>query len=100
LAPVNDHPHVIRQSIRPMLCPESIIIIVQEWPCWLAPTLALKLPLQAAFFPKEFQAIFNAHTYAPLTNFAAMWTVLPECNPYMVLASGSNKYLSFVLPKL
>jgi hypothetical protein len=62
--------------------------------------LALKLSLQAAFFPKEFKAIFNAHIYAPLTDFAAMWTVPPEWNPYTVLASGSNKYLSFVLPKL
>ncbi len=86
--------------IRPIVCPKKIIVIMQEGPCWLAHTLALKLPLVTAFISKEFQSIFNTPTYSSLADFAALWDVLPEWNSCTVLALGSNKYLSFVLSKL
>jgi hypothetical protein len=62
--------------------------------------MSLKLPVQTTFITKEFQAIFNTTTYAPLTEFAALWDIPPEWNNYTILALGSNKYLSFVLSKL
>jgi hypothetical protein len=78
----------------------KIIVIVQEWPCWLALTLALNLPLVKAYIPKEFQSVFNTLAFSPLTDFAALWDAPSEWNSCTVLASGSNKYLSFVLSKL
>ncbi len=95
-----DPPQVICQMICHIVCPKKIIVIAQECPCWLAPTLALKLPLVTAFISKEFQSIFNTPTYSPLADFTALWDIPPEWNSYTVLASGSNKYLSFVLSKL
>jgi hypothetical protein len=86
--------------IWPIVCSNRIIIIAQEWPCWLAPTLALNLPLVTAFIPKEFQLVFNTSAYSPLTDFMALWNVPSEWNSCTVLASGSNKYLGFVLSKL
>ena len=82
------------------MCPVIIIVVAQEWPCWLAPAMSLKLPVQTTFITKEFQAIFNTTTYALLAEFAALWDIPPEWNNYTILALGSNEYLSFVLSKL
>jgi hypothetical protein len=62
--------------------------------------MSLKLPVRTAFITKEFQVIFNTTTYAPLTEFTALWDIPPEWNNYTILALGSNEYLSFVLSKL
>jgi hypothetical protein len=91
---------VIRQAIGALQCPTEVIIIAQEWPCWLALALALKLPIKAAYFPKEFQTLFATPAYAPPADFAAMWMVPPDWDDVMVFASGSTEYLNFVLPKL
>jgi hypothetical protein len=86
--------------IRPIVCTKKIIVITQEWPCWLAPTLALNLPLVKAYIPKEFQSVVNTSAFSLLMDFAALWDAPSEWNSCTMLASGSNKYLSFVLSKL
>jgi hypothetical protein len=63
---------MIRQLIRPNMCPQKIVVIAQEWPCWLSAIIALKLHLSVAFITKEFQSIFNVPHYFQLLAFADM----------------------------
>jgi hypothetical protein len=97
---VKDPSCMIHQFIHLVRCPNSIVVIAQEWPCWLSAIIALKLPLMVAFITKEFQSMFNVPQYAPLLMFADMWEAPEEWNSCTVLASGSNEYLGFVRSKL
>jgi hypothetical protein len=91
---------MIRQFIHPVRCQNCIVVIAQEWPCWLSATIALKLPLMVAFITKLFQLMFNIPQYAPLSTFADMWEAPKEWNSCTVLALGSKEYLGFVQSKL
>ncbi len=86
--------------IHPVLCPSKLVIITQEWPCWLAPTLAMRLPLATAFVSKEMRAIFSAWDYIALSSIDDIWEVPPDWNTCAVLGSGSHEYLNFILTKL
>ena len=46
------------------------------------------------------QLMFKCHGYAPLSDFDTMLDVPPEWHSRTVLALGSHKYLSYILPKL
>jgi hypothetical protein len=87
---------MICQLIHPIMCPEKIFVIVQEWPFWRSAIIALKLPLSVAFITKEFQSIFNVPHYSQLLAFTDMWEALEEWNDCTLLVSGSHEYLGFV----
>jgi hypothetical protein len=82
------------------MCPNHIVVIAQEWLCWLSALIALKLSLVVAFITKEFQSIFNVPQYSPLSTIADMWEAPEEWNSCTVLSLGSHKYLGFVRSKL
>ena len=86
--------------IHPVRCSNKIIVIGQEWPCWLTSVLALKLPLLEAYISQEFRDIFETPAYVPLRSFGNIWDVSPDWNSCTVLTSGSHEYLSHVLTKL
>jgi hypothetical protein len=86
--------------IQPVICPNKLVIIAQEWPCWLAPALAMKLPLAAVFVTKEMRSIFAARDCIALSSIDTIWEVPSDWNMCTVLASGSHKYLIFILTKL
>jgi hypothetical protein len=86
--------------IHPVLCPGKLMVITQEWPCWLAPALAMRLPLAAVFVTKEMQAIFSARDYISLSSINDVWEVPPDWNTCTVLALGLHEYLNFILTKL
>jgi hypothetical protein len=67
------------------------VIIAQEWPCWLAPALAMKLPLAAVFITKEMQSIFSARDYIALSSINDLWEVPPDWSTHTVLASGMHE---------
>ena len=46
------------------------------------------------------QLMFKCHGYAPLSDFDTMLDIPPEWHSRTVLALGSHKYLSYILPKL
>jgi hypothetical protein len=80
------------------MCPKKVVVITQEWPCWLSAIIALKLPLSVAFITKEFQPIIKH--YSQLSAFADIWEAPEVWNGCTVLASGSHEYLGFVHSKL
>jgi hypothetical protein len=82
------------------MSPKKIVVITQEWSCWLSAIIALKLPSSIAFITKEFQSIFNVPHYSQLSAFVDMWEAPEEWNGCMILAFGSHKYLGFVRSKL
>jgi hypothetical protein len=83
-----------------IICPMRLVVIAQEWPCWSAPALALKLPLAAVFITKEMQSLFSVREYVALANLEDPWEAPPAWNRCTILALGSHKYLSFVMTKL
>jgi hypothetical protein len=91
---------VLCQMIDLIVCPTKIIVIAQEWPCWLVLAVALKLPLAAVFITKEMQSMFAAQAYVSLPTFTELWDTPQDWNGCTVLASGSHEYLSFVSTKL
>jgi hypothetical protein len=86
--------------IHPVICHNKIVVIAQDWPCWLAPALAMKLPLAAVFVTKAMQSLFSAWDYIPLSRIDALWEVPSDWSTYTVLASGTHKRFSFILTKL
>jgi hypothetical protein len=96
----NNSPPVIRQLIHPIVCPKKIVVIAQEWPCWLSTIIALKFPLSIAFITNEFQSILNVPHYSQLLAFEDMWEAPEEWNACTILAPGLHEYLGFVHSKL
>jgi hypothetical protein len=85
--------------IHPGICQSKIVIIAQEWPCWLAPALAMKLPLVAVFITKEMQSIFSARDYIALSSIDDLWEVPPDWSMHTFLASGMHEWLNFISTK-
>ena len=87
---------IVRQMIHPVICLHKIVVIAQDWPCWLAPALAMNLPLAAVFITKAMQSLFSAREYIPLASIDTLWEVPPDWSSYTVLASGTHEWFSFV----
>ena len=64
------------------------MVIAQDWPCWLAPALAMNLPLTAVFISKAMQSLFVAWEYIPLASLDARWEVPLDWSSYTVLFGG------------
>ena len=86
--------------IHPVICQSKIVIITQEWPCWLTPALAMKLPLAAVFITKEMQSIFSARDYIALSSIDDLWEVPLDWSTHTVLALGMHEWLNFISTKL
>jgi hypothetical protein len=86
--------------IHPIICHHKIVVIAQDWPCWLAPALAMNLPITAVFITKAIQSLFAAREYIPLVSIDARWEVPPDWSSYTVLASGTHEWFNFVSTKL
>ena len=86
--------------IHPVICNHKLVVIAQDWPCWLAPALAMNLPLAAVFISKAMQFLFAAREYIPLSSLDARWEVPPDWSSYTVLASGTHEWFSFISTKL
>jgi hypothetical protein len=92
---------IVREMIHPVICHHKIVVIAQEdWPCWLAPAVAMNLPLAAVFISKAMQPLFAAREYIPLASLDARWEVPPDWSSYTVLASGTHEWFSFISTKL
>ena len=48
-----------RHPILAIRVPCSIIIIANNWPCWLVSALALTLPLAGSYFPQRLHHLFQ-----------------------------------------
>lgn len=93
----------MRQVVVPLQMSSMIYVIYEGWPCWLAPVLALKLPLVGAFFPSRFHNLFVAGGWESNVSwhdveYFKRSAVLPQ--DCIVLASGSTDFLEIVHNKL
>jgi hypothetical protein len=86
--------------IRPVLCPKKIVVIEQEWPCWLTAALALKLPLNEVYMSQEFRDLFDIAGDTRLQTLDEMEYVPSDWDNCTILVSGSHEYLSYILSKL
>ncbi len=98
-------PGIIHQMIHLIVGCSNIVVIAQEWPCWLPVALAWKLPVTAMFAQSRFLLLFS-----PLTNDSIRWGTLQEwlaltqspCDWEIstILGSGKSEFFSVVLVKL
>lgn len=78
----------------------SMIYVIREgWLCWLAPVLALKLPLVGAFFPSRLHNLFVVGGWESNISwhdgdYFQCSVVLPQ--DCLVLACGSTNFLEIV----
>lgn len=86
--------------IHPIVCPRKIVVIGQEWPCWLTTVLALNLPVLEVYMSQEFSDVFKTSAYVPLSSLDAMRYAPHDWADCTVLASGSHEFLSLLLTKL
>jgi hypothetical protein len=74
---------IIHQMVRPIVARGEIVVVVQEWPCWLVlAALALGLPVATVFVQAQFHALF-----AHLVGDTVVWRTLKEwsdCPPGQV----------------
>ncbi len=83
----------------------KIVVVAQEWPCWLLAALALGLPVAVVFVQAQFHALF-----AHLVGDAVAWRTLKEWSNVSswpsvwdnctVFGTGKADFLRVVLHKL
>jgi hypothetical protein len=49
----------IEGVLRRVITDSKIVIIAENWPCWLVSSTALKLPVQGAYFPVLYHGYFK-----------------------------------------
>jgi len=96
---------IVHQMIHPVVGTGDIVVVAQEWPCWLPVALAWGLPVTAVFVQARFCLLF-----AHLMEDTVVWGTLQEWSALMqwpidwetctVLVSSKSDFLSVVLPKL
>ena len=93
---------IVRHPILAIRVPYSIIIISNDWPCWLVPLLALTLTLAGAYFSKPSSSYFLSPTDVQCSEINDQMVFnagidetqsLPSC-PLIILASGTEALLS------
>ena len=91
---------VVRQFIPAYNSAPSIIVIAQQWPCWLSTALVLQLPVIGGYFSSRFHEFFQV---PDSLNLMSSWSTVDlfrgindEHRGCTVLASGSINFLSAV----
>lgn len=87
----------VRQFIPTYASAPSIIVIAQQWPCWLSTALSLHLPVVGAYF----SSLYHQYFIVPDSlNLMTSWSTLEDLCPLdeslsncTVLASGSMNFL-------
>ncbi len=64
--------------IHPVMGTDDIVVVVQEWPCWLPVALAWSLQVTAVFVQARFLLLF-----AHLMEDTVVWGSLPEWSALM-----------------
>jgi hypothetical protein len=79
---------------------ETLFVICQGWQCWLAPVLALKLPMAGVVFPGALHAFFKVEelwdggmVWHDLSHFEKLRELPRQCT---ILASGSISFMDEV----
>jgi hypothetical protein len=88
---------MICQLILPVVGVKKIVVLAQEWACWLSTVLALSLPLVSAFVQPSFQKVFEAPGGLHIERHDLQdWDILKKwpCGwtHHLVLASGTLKF--------
>ena len=91
---------VVRQFIPTYHSAPAIIVIAQQWPCWLSTVLALRLPLIGGYFSSQFHKFFLVpdslklmSSWSTIESFRDLSDEYLECT---ILASGSMNFLTTV----
>ena len=91
---------VVRQFIPTYHSAPAIIVIAQQWPCWLSTALALGLPVIGGYFSSRFHGCFEVSASLKLMT---SWSTVEhfrgideEHNNCTVLASGSINFVGAV----
>ena len=87
---------VIRQFIPTYPTVLDIVVIAQNWPCWLSSALAVRLPVIGAFFASRLHQCFEV---PPSLEIMTTWSTLAGLADlrgrpanYVMLASGSMSF--------
>jgi hypothetical protein len=91
---------VVRQFIPTSYDAPNIIVIAQQWPCWLSTVLTLRLPVVGAYFSSRFHHHFTVPNslklmpgWSTVDDFKCISEEFSECT---ILASGSINFLATV----
>ena len=97
---------VVRQPVLRYVVPCSIVVVGAQWPCWLGPCLALRLPIAGAFFPRVYHQFFDIPCWS-VPKMMSSWSTYEDfraCDmpsgPLIVLSSGPSSKLFEVLAKV
>jgi hypothetical protein len=69
---------IVSQMIHPVVGTGDIIVVAQEWPCWLPVALAWGLPVTVVFVQARFRLLF-----AHLMEDTVVWGTLQEWSALM-----------------
>lgn len=94
VSPVVDPPpremvQIVRRQLRHIRPPSSVLVVAQDWPCWLPTALAFNFRISGAFFPPKFRKFFPSLS----TPLRGDWTDA-SCpgSEDILLASGSPSF--------
>ena len=93
---------VVRHQVGRIKPPFPIIVVSNQWPCWLPSVLAFDLPLLGAYFPKSLHNLF-----IPPSKLSNGWltyedfrSMPPISTTVIVLASGTPRVRNEIMAKL
>lgn len=89
---------MVRHLVPAYAVPHSIIVIAQQWPCWLSTVLSLALPVKRIFVQPRFRDVFPVPTDHKITpswsTLEQLSTLGDDVSEYYFLCSGSNHFLT------
>ena len=93
--------NVVRQFVPTYQAAPPIIVIAQQWPCWLSTVISLRLPLAGGYFALRFHTFFQLPSSS--LNLMLSWSIVEHfcgidhaCADCTILASGSMNFLATV----
>jgi len=89
---------IVRKNVGKLTVDRPCVIICQEWPCWLAPCLALGVPLMGVHFPPRFHAVFKSSNKGHLLHSVDAFYRTSPVQRVCTLGSGSFAFLKSILP--
>ena len=101
----SDEDSVVRCMFRPIATVSGVVVIAQEWPCWLQVLIDLGVNVNKVYAPVIYEDVFrrearNILRWSPIREMEELDVVPAAWNQYTLLASGSFGFCREMVDKL
>ena len=90
----SDGVSVVRCMIRPIVKVSGVVVVAQEWPCWLQVLVDLGVNVDRIYAPVVYENVFRKENlrWSPIREMEELDVVPSAWSQYTLFASGSIKF--------